>query len=668
MRANHGHGLLCRSRGAKAQIGYLPDTPFFYDYLTGWELLRFIAEVHRLEPAESVQRAERLLGELQLTDAGDDFVTSYSLGMKKKMALALALMHEPRVLILDEPTTGLDPQSSRHIREFIRSYADAGRTVLLSTHWPSRRATALASLLAGGSSRVGLPPRSALDPLRLAPVPLASRRPSCTSPPNGWSNGRIKRRDVARLQRTSACNSGLAARLVVVGSRFLAAGSAPLHTLGERDTVGFGARSSVSDGPRRRGSTTRSAPVALVFWLAVMVLLLCVKWFKTFEDFARAYGVERLRGRAIFLSSLTVASLLLMALSGNRALDRQQGDDVEWLSTLPAPAWVLHAAKLAEAALLNPFGWLLLFPFFTGLGLYCGLGLLAPLVTLGVCLPILLCCALLGSVVDSTQLALSQSRAFRVVRVLGPLLGMFVFVASLAAPALQVLNLDVWSWLDAFPEPSWLPFAEPARAMLAWKRAPLGALAELGLFSAAMAVLLSLGTFALHKLMTGLALLGALPTAVYASLSLPRFAEAVPALLYGAAGLLTVAFLQTALWFSRLSLDAPTSCSGSSGARLSWHSSPAGGASWALPRLSRLLSSRRSSSPWRLCRHFGPPHSVARRSCWTRARGSQARSPPRTRSSPSWCCASCRRDPWPMVPSAACLRRSRLWWRSSSPS
>jgi ABC-2 type transport system ATP-binding protein len=119
----------------KRQIGYLPDTPFFYDHLTGWELLRFIAEVHGLEPAESVQRGERLLGELQLADAGDDFVTSYSLGMKKKMALALALMHEPRVLILDEPTTGLDPQSSRHIREFIRSYADAGRTVLLSTHW-----------------------------------------------------------------------------------------------------------------------------------------------------------------------------------------------------------------------------------------------------------------------------------------------------------------------------------------------------------------------------------------------------------------------------------------------------------------------------------------------------------------------------------------------------
>jgi hypothetical protein len=237
-----------------------------------------------------------------------------------------------------------------------------------------------------------------------------------------------------------------------------------------------------------------------VFWLAVMVLLFCVNSFRTFEEFARAHGAERLQGRAIFLSSLTVASLLLLALPGTRALDRQQGDDIEWLATLPAPAWVLHAAKLAEAALLNPVGWMLLVPFFTGLGLHCGLGLLAPLVTLGVCLPILLCCALLGSVVDFAQIALSQSRTFRVVRVLGPLLGVSVFVASLAASALQGQNLDVWSWLDAFPEPSWLPFSEPARAMLAWKRAPLGALAQLGLFSAEMAVLLSLGAFALHKL------------------------------------------------------------------------------------------------------------------------------------------------------------------------
>ncbi|MEY2936827.1 MAG: hypothetical protein RL033_7576, partial [Pseudomonadota bacterium] len=451
--------------------------------------------------------------------------------------------------------------------------------------------------------------------------------------------------------------------------------------------LGLGRAVASAKGPRQSGSITRAAPVALLVWLAVMMLIFCVKSLETFEDFARAYGVERLQGRAISLSSLTVVSLLLMALPGSSVLHHPEGDDVEWLSTLPAPAWVLHAAKLAEAALLNPLGWMLLFPFFTGLGLHCGLGLLAPLIALGICLPILLCYALLGSVVDAAQLALSQSRSFRVVRVLGPLLGVLVFVASLGASALRVLNLDVWSWLDAFPTPIWLPFSEPARAMLTWQREPLGALAEVGLFSAEVAALLGLGTFVLSKLyradlvqgraarrgvrgaapararahrhrsfagplgavvtkellalwrnpwngaglvvnvamlngiallwvsrgsslpaealpglalsgigvlllfgqafmlererpalghwaalprslswvfaqktllMTGLALLGALPTAVYTGLSLPRFAEAVPALLYGAAVLVMVAFLQTALWFSRVSLDAPT--------------------------------------------------------------------------------------------------------------
>jgi ABC-2 type transport system ATP-binding protein len=119
----------------KRRIGYLPDAPFFYDYLTGWELIRFIADMHGIEASTAAERAERLFSELQLADAADDFVTSYSLGMRKKMALAMALLHEPNVLILDEPTTGLDPQSSRHIRQLIRSYADSGRTVMLSTHW-----------------------------------------------------------------------------------------------------------------------------------------------------------------------------------------------------------------------------------------------------------------------------------------------------------------------------------------------------------------------------------------------------------------------------------------------------------------------------------------------------------------------------------------------------
>jgi ABC-2 type transport system ATP-binding protein len=94
-----------------------------------------MADMHGLDAAEGARRAQRLLDELKLTEAAHDYVTAYSLGMKKKMALAMVLLHQPKVLILDEPTTGLDPASSRSIRQLLRQYADAGRTVLLSTHW-----------------------------------------------------------------------------------------------------------------------------------------------------------------------------------------------------------------------------------------------------------------------------------------------------------------------------------------------------------------------------------------------------------------------------------------------------------------------------------------------------------------------------------------------------
>lgn len=118
----------------KRRVGYLPDTPFFYDYLTGWELIRFVSDMHALPAAQSMPRAEELLASLELSDAASDFPTSYSLGMKKKMALVLALLHQPEVLILDEPVSGLDPRSSRHMQQFVRDYVQEGRAVVLSTH------------------------------------------------------------------------------------------------------------------------------------------------------------------------------------------------------------------------------------------------------------------------------------------------------------------------------------------------------------------------------------------------------------------------------------------------------------------------------------------------------------------------------------------------------
>jgi ABC-2 type transport system ATP-binding protein len=117
----------------KRQAGYLPDVPVFYDYLKGWELLRFVGQMHGLEDALLAERANLLLTDLALRDAADDFVTNYSLGMKKKLGLALALIHDPEVLILDEPTTGLDPRATRQVQDMgddlsaIARHALAGR-------------------------------------------------------------------------------------------------------------------------------------------------------------------------------------------------------------------------------------------------------------------------------------------------------------------------------------------------------------------------------------------------------------------------------------------------------------------------------------------------------------------------------------------------------------
>jgi len=129
-------GLDCHRQRVQVKrvAGYLPDVPNFYDYLKGWELLRFVGQMHGLESSRFRERAERLMTTLELDDAAGDYVSNYSLGMKKKMALAVALIHDPDVLVLDEPTTGLDPLATRQMQQLIRDHAAAGRAVLLSTH------------------------------------------------------------------------------------------------------------------------------------------------------------------------------------------------------------------------------------------------------------------------------------------------------------------------------------------------------------------------------------------------------------------------------------------------------------------------------------------------------------------------------------------------------
>jgi len=129
-------GLDCfRDRVAvKRQVGYLPDEPIFYDYLRGGELIRFSGEMHGLDALETERRVRPLIERFELDDALNEFAVNYSTGMKKKLALVCAMIHDPALLILDEPTNGLDPFATRVLHEVIREKAAEGKTVFFSTH------------------------------------------------------------------------------------------------------------------------------------------------------------------------------------------------------------------------------------------------------------------------------------------------------------------------------------------------------------------------------------------------------------------------------------------------------------------------------------------------------------------------------------------------------
>jgi len=119
----------------KRRVGYVPDDVGFYGPLTGRENLRYTARLNRLPPAEAEERIGRLLAEVGLAEAADRRVETYSRGMRQRLGIADALVKEPEVAILDEPTVGIDPEGVTDILALIRSLArDRGATVLLSSH------------------------------------------------------------------------------------------------------------------------------------------------------------------------------------------------------------------------------------------------------------------------------------------------------------------------------------------------------------------------------------------------------------------------------------------------------------------------------------------------------------------------------------------------------
>jgi ABC-2 type transport system ATP-binding protein len=119
---------------AKSILGYVPDEPMLYGKLSAREFLSFVADLYNVTAKQADRRADELLKLFDLTDDADNLIEGFSHGMRQKTAIAGALMHDPKVLVLDEPTIGLDPKSARLIKDILRQLAERGAAVFLSTH------------------------------------------------------------------------------------------------------------------------------------------------------------------------------------------------------------------------------------------------------------------------------------------------------------------------------------------------------------------------------------------------------------------------------------------------------------------------------------------------------------------------------------------------------
>jgi ABC-2 type transport system ATP-binding protein len=118
----------------KAQIGFLPEQPYFYDYLTARELLEYYAQLSGVPAKERSGRVEKMLGRVGLSDAARIQLRKFSKGMLQRVGLAQAILHDPKLVFLDEPMSGLDPMGRREVRELIQQLQQEGKTVFFSTH------------------------------------------------------------------------------------------------------------------------------------------------------------------------------------------------------------------------------------------------------------------------------------------------------------------------------------------------------------------------------------------------------------------------------------------------------------------------------------------------------------------------------------------------------
>ncbi|WYJ89134.1 ABC-2 type transport system ATP-binding protein [Enterococcus sp. 9E7_DIV0242] len=129
-----GHDIVKEPLECKKQMAYLPDNPDLYDYLTGYQYINFIADIFGVSTELRQKRIQSFSQRLSLTDQLGNLISTYSHGMKQKLALIGAFVHQPKLLIMDEPFVGLDPEATYHVKQMLHELCEAGGAVFFSTH------------------------------------------------------------------------------------------------------------------------------------------------------------------------------------------------------------------------------------------------------------------------------------------------------------------------------------------------------------------------------------------------------------------------------------------------------------------------------------------------------------------------------------------------------
>jgi len=129
-----GRDVVESPQHVKRRVGYVPDRAFLYPKLTAREFLEFVGHLYQLDPGQAWRVAAGLLERFDLADWTDELIEAYSHGMRQKLALTAALIHEPEIVVIDEPMIGLDPKSARVMKTLLAELVADGRTVFLSTH------------------------------------------------------------------------------------------------------------------------------------------------------------------------------------------------------------------------------------------------------------------------------------------------------------------------------------------------------------------------------------------------------------------------------------------------------------------------------------------------------------------------------------------------------